>query len=287
MKVGGQAVIEGVLMIGKKAVIAVRKENGKIVVEEIGRIRRGKLSKIPFVRGIVNLYYSLDLGIKALNRSAEIVSEERMKTSEKFFSLLLAVALAIGLFFLLPMFLTNLLKSLRGNEALFSLVEGLLRIGFFLVYVWVISLMRDVKRLFQYHGAEHKTIHTYESREDLTVENVAKHSKIHPRCGTNFLMIFLISSVLLFSFLSLFFEPTLKYRVVSRLIAIPLIASLAYEILKILDRLPEKLMKILAFPGLALQLLTTAEPSDDQIEVAIASLEEALKGDGEDLEIMA
>ncbi len=287
MKVGGQAVIEGVLMIGKRAVIAVRKENGEIVVEEMGVLRRGNLSKIPFIRGIINLYYSLSLGLKALNRSAEIVSEEKIKSWEKYLSFLLAVGLAVGLFFILPMFLTNLLKPLRDNEALFSLVEGSIRIVLFLIYVWVISLMKDVRRLFQYHGAEHKVIHTFESGEELTVENAMKHDKIHPRCGTNFLMIFLIASVLLFSFLAMFFEPTLKYRIISRITAIPLIASLAYEILKSLERLPRGLMKVLAFPGLALQLLTTSEPSEDQLEVAIISLEEALKGGGEDLEIMA
>jgi len=190
MRVGGQAVVEGVLMIGKRAVMAVRRQDGGIVLEEVGVPRRGKLSKIPLLRGIYNLYYSLSLGIKALNRSVEIVSKEEMKKSQKLGSILLAVVLAIGLFFVLPMFLTNLLKPLRDNEALFSLVEGSLRIAIFLLYVWIISLAEDVKRLFQYHGAEHMTIHAFEAGDELTVENVKKYKTLHPRCGTNYVMIF-------------------------------------------------------------------------------------------------
>jgi len=147
--------------------------------------------------------------------------------------------------------------------------------------------MEDVKRLFQYHGAEHMVVNAYESGEELTVEKVRKYSTIHPRCGTNFVMIFLISSVILFSVLAIFFEPTLKYRIVSRIVAIPVIASISYEILSVLKELPEGLMKVVAFPGLALQLLTTSKPSDDQIEVAIKALEEALKGEGEEAEYLA
>ena len=287
MRVGGQAVVEGVLMIAKRAVIAVRKNDGDIVVEEIGNVPKRRYSKIPLLRGIINLYYTLLLGLKALNRSVEIVSEEEMSTWDKSITFITALGLAVGLFFLLPMFLVNLLKPLRENEFLFSLVEGSIRIAFFLIYVWIISLFKDVKRLFQYHGAEHKTIHAYEKGMELNVENVKRFSTIHPRCGTNFLMIFLISSVLLFSVLSLFFEPTLTYRIVSRVVAIPLIASISYEILRGLERLPKGLMRVLAFPGLALQLLTTAEPDVDQIEVAIESLKNALSGEGEGTDIMA
>jgi len=286
-RVGGQAVIEGVLMIGKRAVIAVRNQEKEIVTEEIGGIKNTLWRKVPFVRGIYNLYYSLSFGIKALNRSAEIAYNEEMKKSEGILTILVAFALAIGLFFMLPMFLTNLLKPLRGSEFAFSLVEGLIRIGLFLLYVWVISLMKDVKRIFQYHGAEHKTINAFENDVELTPENVKGYSRIHPRCGTNFLMIFMIASVILFSFLSLFFEPTLRYRIISRVVMIPIIASLSYELLILFSKLPKWIMKIVISPGLALQYLTTKEPDKEQLEVAIAALREALKGEGEDMDIMA
>ncbi|MCD6450701.1 MAG: DUF1385 domain-containing protein [Thermotogaceae bacterium] len=286
-RVGGQAVIEGVLMIGKGAVIAVRNQQKEIVTEEIGKIKSTFWKKIPFVRGIYNLYYSLLFGIKALNRSAEIAYNEEIKKGEGVFTILVAFAVAIGLFFMLPMFLTSLLKALRSNEFMFSLVEGLIRVGIFLLYVWIISLMKDVKRLFQYHGAEHKTINAFESGVDLTPENVKNYSRIHPRCGTNFLMIFMIASVLLFSFLSLFFEPTLRYRIISRVVMIPVIASLSYELLVIFSKFPEWLMKIVISPGLALQYLTTKEPDEKQLEVAIVALKGALKGEGEEADIMA
>ena len=286
-RVGGQAVIEGVLMIGKRAVIAVRNPEKEIVTEEVGKIKNTLWKKIPFVRGIYNLYYSLLFGIKALNRSAEIAYNEEMKKGEGVITILIAFAVAIGLFFMLPMFLTNLLKPLRGNEFAFSLVEGLIRIGFFLLYVWIISLMKDVRRIFQYHGAEHKTINAFESGIELVPKNVKGYSRIHPRCGTNYLMIFMISSVILFSFLSLFFKPTLEYRIVSRVIMIPVIASLSYELLVLFSKFPKWLMKIVISPGLALQYLTTKEPDEEQLEVAIVALKEALKGEGEDIDIMA
>ena len=286
-RVGGQAVVEGVLMMANRIVVAVRRKDGEVVVEELGRIRGGVLKKIPLVRGIVNLYYSLYYGILALTRSAEIAFDEEMKKSEGFFSVFLSLLLAIGLFFLLPMFLTELISQLRGNEFLFSLVEGSIRIGILLAYVWVISLMKDVRRLFEYHGAEHKTINAYESGEELLPENVMRYSRIHPRCGTNFLMIFLISAVLLFSLLSIFFKPTLTYRIVSRSVLIPVIASISYEFLILFSKLPEPVGKILVSPGLLLQRLTTREPDGDQIEVAIRALEEALKGEDTEVEIMA
>lgn len=274
-------------MLGKRAVIAVRREDGQIVVEEMGKLKSGFWKKIPFVRGIFNLYYSLLFGIKALNRSAEIAYNEEMKKGEGIFAIFMAVLLAVGLFFILPMFLTSLLKGLRSNEFLFSLVEGFIRIGIFLAYVWTLSLFKEIKRIFQYHGAEHKTINAYEAGLELTADEVSKCSRIHPRCGTNFLMIFLIASVFVFSFLSLFFKPTLTYRLVSRVVMIPVIASLSYEILVGLSLLPDAVMKALAFPGLLLQFLTTSEPDRSQIEVAIKALEGALEGEGEEADIMA
>jgi uncharacterized protein YqhQ len=182
--------------------------------------------------------------------------------------------------------ITYILKSLRENEALFSLVEGLIRIGIFLIYVWIISLMKDVKRMFMYHGAEHKTINAFENGEDLSVENVKKYSRIHERCGTNYLMIFLVTSVLVYSFLSIFFEPTLTYRLISRLVVIPVLISIAYELLVVSSK-SKLLSAVFNSPGKLLQLITTKEPDGEMIEVAIKALEAAIEGTGEEVEIMA
>ncbi|MBO8161414.1 MAG: DUF1385 domain-containing protein [Thermosipho sp. (in: Bacteria)] len=279
MKVGGQAIIEGVLMMGKKIAIAVRDKEGKIVTEELGKIKRTKFLKIPFLRGFFSLYYSLYYGMKALDRSAEISSGEEMKKSDTIFSIIIAIVIGVGLFVLLPVWLTNLM-GLKNNEFLFSLVDGFIRLFLFLLYVWIISFMKDVKRVFQYHGAEHKTIHAYEHGEELTPENVKKYTTIHPRCGTNFVMIFLIVAILLFSLFGIWRPLTGLERVLIRIIFIPVVASLSYELLKVFDKFP--FLRFLSFPGLLLQKLTTDEPDISQIEVAIASLEFALEGEEEE-----
>ncbi|SHH47893.1 DUF1385 domain-containing protein [Thermosipho atlanticus] len=274
MKVGGQAIIEGVLMMGKKVAIAVRDKKGEIVTEELGKIKKTKYLKIPFLRGFFSLYYSLYYGMKALDRSAEISSGEEMKKSDTFISILIAVVMGIGLFILLPVWLTNML-GVKNNEFLFSIVDGFIRLGLFLLYVWIISFLKDVKRVFQYHGAEHKTIHAYEHGEKLTPENVKKYTTIHPRCGTNFVMIFLIVAILLFSLFGIWKPLTGWERVIIRIIFIPIVASLSYELLKVFDKFP--FLRFLSFPGLLLQKLTTAEPDLSQLEVAIASLNFALE----------
>ena len=284
MRVGGMAVVEGVLMIGRRASLAVRKGED-IVVEDMGALKRAKLSRVPFVRGFYNLYYSLKFGISALNRSVEIVEGQEMKSSEKFFSIALAVLLAVGLFFYLPMGITYILKPLRSNEFLFSLVEGTIRIIIFILYIWIISLMKDVRRMFMYHGAEHKTINAYEASEELTVENVKKYSRIHERCGTNFLMIFMITSVVVYSVLSIFFKPTFEYRLISRAVVIPVLISVSYEILAISSKSKVASMIFNSF-GKLLQLVTTKEPEDDMLEVSIEALKASLSGEGEDVEIM-
>lgn len=277
MKVGGQAIIEGVLMMGKNVSIAVRDNKGTIVVEEISRKTptNSKLFKIAFLRGIISLYYSLYYGIYALDRSAEISSGQKMKKSETITSLFFAVALAIGLFFILPVFLTNLMKFLKNNEFVFSFVEGLIRLGLFLLYVYVISFFKDVRRIFQYHGAEHMVIHTYESNEELTIENIRKHSTIHPRCGTSFAMIFLIVSIVIFSLLGSLVSLGVFGKVLSRIILIPVVVGFSYEFLRVSAK-GSRLMKVLTSPGLVLQKLTTAIPDDSQIEVAIAALRKAV-----------
>ncbi|MDK2785819.1 MAG: hypothetical protein PWQ80_498 [Thermotoga sp.] len=276
VKVGGQAVIEGVLMIAKKVSLAVRKSNGEIVVRDLGKVNFPKWAKIPFIRGFYSLFVSLYFGIKALNLSSEISSGEQMKNSEKILSLLLAIGLAVGLFIVVPIFLTNFLVEKRG-EFLYSIVEGFIRLGLFLLYVWIISLFRDVKRVFQFHGAEHMTIHAFERGEDLRVENVRKYSTIHPRCGTNFLMIFLIVAIVLLSVFGSVVNLSTWTRILSRLILLPVVAGISYELLKVVAFFNGRgWVKVLYLPGYLLQYLTTARPDDSQIEVAIAALKHAV-----------
>lgn len=274
LKVGGQAVIEGVLMMGKKVVVAVRQANGDIAVKELGGVsQNNKWMKIPFIRGFFSLFYSLSFGLKAIDLSAELSSGEEMKKSDSIISILIAIVLALGLFIVAPAYITKWM-GIRNNEFLFSLIDGFIRLGIFLLYVWIISLSKDIKRVFQYHGAEHKTVHNYESGEELSVENARKFSTIHPRCGTNFLMIFLLVAILVHSLFGLFGALNMAQRILVRLIALPIVAGISYELLRLFDKYPR--LRILAAPGMLLQRLTTAQPDDSQLEVAIVSLKHAL-----------
>lgn len=277
VRVGGQAVIEGVLMLGNRISLAVRNKNGEIVVEDLSEkpVTKNRLLKIPFVRGFVSLYFSLYFGIKALNRSAEISSGETVKKSELFWTTVFAFALAIGLFVVLPMWITGLFGFLRKNEILFAIIEGVLRLAFFTLYVWIISLFPDVKRLFQYHGAEHMVINAYENNDQLQLDSVKKYSTIHPRCGTSFVMMFLIFSVVVLSLTSPLASRGFVWRLISRLVFLPLTAGLAYELLRIFSKRP-RLLKFLFYPGLFFQKLTTAQPDDSQLEVAILALKRVL-----------
>ncbi|MGC8903035.1 MAG: DUF1385 domain-containing protein [Fervidobacterium sp.] len=274
MKVGGQAVIDGVLMMGKKVVVAIRKKDGTIEIQELGSVNpRNKWLKVPFLRGFFSLFYSVYFGIKALNLSAEISSDEQMKKSESFFSLIFSLILAIGLFIVLPAYLTKWL-GVKSNEFLFSLIDGFIRLGVFLLYVYIISLFKDVKEVFKYHGAEHKAVHTFENREELTIENARKYSTIHPRCGTNFVMIFLVIAILIHSLFGIFGPLNMLSRIILRILVLPVVAGISYELLRLFDRYPR--LRILSTPGLLLQKLTTAQPDDSQLEVALVSLQHAL-----------
>ncbi|HDL86393.1 MAG TPA: DUF1385 domain-containing protein, partial [Candidatus Acetothermia bacterium] len=204
--VGGQALIEGVMMQnGDRVAVAVRRTNdGQIVVRDLPTSKRlRKLGEIPFVRGLFRLYDMLSLGIRALNMSARIAfpdQEEEMTSGWGLVTFALAIIIAIGAFVVLPLYIVNSIPSLRtGSSIPFNLVEGAIRITFFLVYIIAISRMKDIHRVFQYHGAEHKTVYTYEAGEELTVENARKYTTLHPRCGTAFLMIVLVISILVFS----------------------------------------------------------------------------------------
>ncbi len=280
LSVGGQAVIEGVMMKGLKTVVAVRKANGEIVVSDYGGAQRPKGWKNwPLVRGNFVLYEALVTGIKALNFSANMSGEEseQLTTKDIVLSLLIALAFAVGLFSILPVLVVSLFKPLRSNGMLFALVEGGVRTAILLLYVWIISFIPDIKRVFQYHGAEHKSVHTYEANEELTVENARKYSTLHPRCGTSFLMITMVAAVIVFSILGAFGPMTIWQKMMWRVILIPVVAGLAYEFQRFTAKhLDNTVIRALAAPGLWLQKLTTKEPDDLQLEVGLASLKAAL-----------
>lgn len=289
INIGGQAVIEGVLMRAPRSMaIAVRRPDGEIVVKR-NRVtplsERFPLVKLPLVRGAVALFSSLVIGIKALNFSAnEALAEGEKK--EEISSLAMggtmAVALLFGilLFFILPLYLTKLLVPVIGDSNLvFNLVDCVIRVMVFLLYIYSISRMRDIQRVFQYHGAEHKSIFAFEAGQPLTVENVRRFSRLHPRCGTSFLLIVMLVSILVFSLIPKLWPFYMKAG--ARIVLLPLIAGVSYELLKWSakhDTSP--LVRFLIAPGLALQRLTTREPDDDQVEVAIRSMEEALEENG-------
>ncbi len=286
MRVGGQAVIEGVMMRARRTVVAVRAPDGEIkisVLENIPLPRRTPLSRIPFLRGIVVLVDSIVIGIRALNLSANLASgeEEEFTTRDMIFSLLLAIVLAIGMFMVLPVYLTRLM-AIR-DTGVFAFVEGVLRAGVLVVYLMVISLFKDVKRLFQYHGAEHKSVHTYENGKPLNLTSAKDFSVLHPRCGTTFLVVVVLVSIIVFGIADTFLGRSIMDRVISRIVLVPVIAAISYEVQRIASREPRNwVSKILLAPGMLTQKITTAEPDDSQLEVALSALRAALKSPDED-----
>ncbi|HCL91126.1 MAG TPA: DUF1385 domain-containing protein [Candidatus Atribacteria bacterium] len=277
---GGQAVIEGVMMRSPlKYAIAVRRPDKEIILK-IGKLKslsnKLKFLKWPIFRGIVNLLESLVLGLKALTYSAEQATgeEEKINSVEMFFTVVIAFGLFIVFFIALPTAMARYLDRYLSNVIVYNLFEGLLRISIFIAYLFFISKIKDIRRVFEYHGAEHKVIYTYEAGEELNVDNVKKHSTLHPRCGTSFIFIVLIMSILVFSLLG---KQTLLLRIAYRIAIIPIIAGLSYEILKLSAKNMNKiLVKWAVMPGLWFQKLTTNEPDDAQIEVAIKALKGVL-----------
>ncbi len=289
INIGGQAVIEGVMMRAPRAMaIAVRRPSGEIVVkkdEVVPLSERFPVVKLPIIRGAVALFQSLIVGISALNFSAnEAVAEEDPEGGEKkelsswAMAGTMAVAFGFGilLFFIMPLYLTKLLVPIIGQSNLvFNLVDGVIRVAVFLLYIVSISRMNDIQRVFQYHGAEHKSIFAFEAGDPLTVENVRGYSRLHPRCGTSFLLIVMVVSIVIFSMIPKLWPFYLKAG--SRVVLLPLIAGVSYEFLKWSAKNDQSpLVRLIIAPGLALQKLTTREPDDSQIEVAIRSMEEAL-----------
>ena len=279
-KVGGQAVIEGVMMRGTdKVAVAVRTPNGEITVDvnPVNSIRdKYPILKKPLLRGVIALFESLYDGMKALAYSAQVSGDEdeQLTGKEMVMTIATSVLLAVGLFIVIPTWSMRFLHELTSDPMLLNLAEGVLRMVIFLAYIATISSMNDIQRVFQYHGAEHKTIYAFEAGLPLKVENVRPFSTLHPRCGTNFLMIVMLISMFIFTFLG---WPDLLERIASRVVLMPVIAGVSYEIIRFAGNHDDNpLVHFAIMPGLLLQKLTTRQPDDSQIEVAIASLKAVL-----------
>lgn len=282
--IGGQAVLEGVMMKNKDLyAVAVRKPDGEIEIEqaEYHSIAHGmKIAKIPFIRGTFNFLDSLILGMRTLDYSASFYEDEDAEdtkldkvVSEKTFSVftvILSLAIAIALFMILPYYLSTLLEKYVRNASLMTIFEGLIRLAIFLLYVVSIAAMKDIKRLYMYHGAEHKCINCIEHGHVLNVHNVKKSSRLHRRCGTSFLLFVMVVSIIVFLFIRVD-SPVL--RVVLRIALLPVIAGISYECIRLAGRTNNVIVLILSAPGILLQKLTTKEPDEDMIEVAIKSVE--------------
>ncbi len=302
--IGGQAVMEGVMMRGPhKTAVSVRKPDGEIAtkVDDNGTKKRWKIAKLPIIRGCINFVDSLVIGMKALMYSAEFVDlEEDEETESKFekwledklgdkikdvviyFAVFIAIIMSVGLFFVLPFVILSLIQMIpvisafSYNGVFVSIVEGVIRMTIFIGYMVAVSQMNDIKRVFEYHGAEHKTIACYEAGEELTIENVRKYERYHPRCGTSFLLFVMIIGIIVYAFL----PKIVGYSIIvnkliglgTRLLCLPIIAGLSYEVIKWAGRSKSRCVGVLSKPGLWLQKLTTREPDDSQIEVAIESM---------------
>lgn len=311
--IGGQAIIEGVMMKGpSKIAMAVRKPDGEIIIEEKESKGIGKWAKVPIIRGVIAFVSSMVTGVQALMFSAKFFDIEddedtkpnnKKKTDDKksnkdsnnaenglsdaalYGTVFVSLIISIGLFMLLPNFIADLVVP-EGQTTLYNVIEHLIKIVIFLGYLIGVSGMKDIQRVFEYHGAEHKSIFCYENGEELTVENVKKHSRFHPRCGTSFLLFVIIVSIIFFSFLP---RITGYIRIVNillnmgiRLLLMPIVAGISYEIIKFAGKSKNKYVQLLNKPGMLLQRLTTREPDDSQIEVAIASLKAVIPENGED-----
>ncbi len=289
--IGGQAVLEGVMMKNKDDyAVAIRKPNGEIEVEVDvfrGSAHGNKIAQLPFIRGVFNFIDSLRLGMKTLNYSASFYEDEDAKESKLDQTLdkisggrgesilmgittVISIILAVGIFILLPYFISSLLEEYIRNASLLAIVEGVIRILIFFAYVVGISMMKDIHRLYQYHGAEHKCINCIEKGRPLTVHNVMRSSRIHKRCGTSFMFFVMFVSIILFFFIRV---DNTALKVLLRIALIPVIAGISYEIIRLAGRSDNIMVRIVSAPGMFLQRLTTKEPDEDMVEVAMKSVE--------------
>ena len=282
---GGQAVIEGIMIRGQNNVaIAVRAPSGNIVtrVKKINSLFTGKLRSIPIIRGIIALAETLSLGMEALNYSSQVANEEEDTPPGKFSSaimILISLSIAIGLFFILPLVVSKPFEGLLGSDVVSNVAEGIIRLAVFLIYVTVISLMPDIRRVYMYHGAEHMAVHAQEKGDPLTIQEIRKYPTAHPRCGTAFLLTIMVIAIIVFTLIPR--EP-LWLVVGSRIVLIPLIASLSYEFIRFNSKHEtNKFVSKMSVPNLLLQSLTTKIPDDDQIEVAINAMESAIQADSQ------
>lgn len=304
--IGGQAVMEGVMMRGPKEIaIAVRKPDKEIIIEKrpiSSVLQKSKILKLPIIRGCISFFESMITGVKALMFSAEFYDidgeeyteskfdkwlEEKLGDKIKdvviYFSVILSLILSILLFFMLPNFIAELIAkmtSIQVDGTARTLIEGAVRMIIFLTYILLVSRMKDIQRVFMYHGAEHKTIHTYERGAELTIENARESSRLHPRCGTSFLIFVMIVSIIVF----LVIPKGLAWwqRALFKILLLPVIAGISYEIIKFAGRHENWFTKLISKPGMWLQYITTREPDDSQLEVAIASLKAVLTDNKED-----
>jgi len=280
---GGQAVIEGVMMRGRNNIaISVRRPDGKLEVKKqpLANIYKGRLQALPLVRGVITLIETLVLGIQALFHSAQIASSEEgeeISTAALWGIVAVSVAFAVALFFIAPLLITRYFDIYITSDLISNIVEGFVRIGIFVLYLKLIGLLPDIRRVFAYHGAEHKAVNAYESGCPLELEAIKSYSTAHARCGTSFIFAVLIIAIIIFALLG---RPSLWLRILSRIILLPVIASLGYEVTRLAARHTKNvLFRILLAPGLMLQSMTTREPDDSQLEAAISALNEVIESD--------
>ena len=278
---GGQAIIEGVMMRhGNKIAAAVRKPDKEIVFQEryyVPVTKRYKLLGLMFVRGSVTLIEMMIIGMKTLLFSAEVaLAEEDVKpqTWQLAISILISVATSLFFFIIVPAYCFALLRDMVANTILLNIIEGCIRLGLFLCFLGATLLMEDMRRVFMYHGAEHKTVFAWEHGQELTVENVKNYSTRHPRCGTSFILVVMIVSILVFSLLG---RPDFLHRILYKLLLLPVVSGISYEVIRFTGkRIEWRWVQILSWPGLLFQRITTREPTDDQIEVAIAAMKKVI-----------
>lgn len=280
---GGQAVLEGVMIRGQKNMaVAVRREDGTIALQSVplSSFFTGSLRRIPLVRGIITLAETLTLGMRALSYSANVgMNAEDKELSKGSMAMMLAISLsiAVGLFFVVPVLASRALEGVLGSDLASNVAEGVIRLALFFGYIVLIGRMDDIKRVFMYHGAEHMTVHAQERGDPLELEHIRKYSTAHPRCGTAFLLVVMVVSIVAFVFVG---RDPFWWLLLSRIVLIPLIAAISYEVIRWSGKYSgNPLVRLITGPSLALQALTTKEPDDDQIEIAIAAMNGALDAD--------
>jgi uncharacterized protein YqhQ len=280
--VGGQAVIEGVMMKAVNTVVAVKKPDGSIAIKRMPDKSWGVIEKIPLIRGFFVLIHSMIVGMNALSYSAKVSGDEKEEftTKDMVFAFLFAILIAVLGFGVLPVIITKPLNI--KSEFWFAFVEGIIRAVFVIVYIWGISHLKDIKRVFQYHGAEHKSVYTYEKKEELTSANAKKYTTLHPRCGTSFLIITVFASIIVFAISGALGMNSMWGKVIARIVLLPLVAGVAYEFQRLTAKIIDNpLGRILSYPGMSLQKITTVEPDEEQLKIGLLSLKYALKEDFE------